>query len=157
MRIFKPTYRDSSGKIRPIKKYWIETRDHLGTIRRFAGDTDKEATTLLGNQIERLIGYKKAGEQPDKLSDWLNNLPSKIRVRFAELGLLDPERVEAGKPLTKHLDDFSKFLNDKENTPSYVKQTISRIRKVFKGCKFIYWSDINAVHAHRYLARLHKL
>ena len=112
MRIFRATYQDSTGKTREVKKWWIETRDHLGTIRRFAGDTDKNTTELLGRQIERLVGYKKAGERPDKLSDWLNNIPSKLRQRFADIGLLDPERISAGKPLKEHLADFGESLKE---------------------------------------------
>jgi integrase len=154
MRTFRPTYRDNGGKTRTVKKWWIETRDHLGIIRRFAGHTDRKATEALGRQIERLVGYRTAGEQPDKLSDWLENIPSKMRQRFAEVGLLTPERASAGKPLAEHLADFGEFLEAKENTPAYVKLIISRINKVFKGCKFIYWTDINANHVQRYLADL---
>lgn len=154
MRLFKPTYRNSKGKIKEVKKWWIETRDHLGTIRRFAGTTDKETTALLGRKIKKLIGYKKAGERPDELSDWLNNLDSKMRQRFVELGLLNPERVEAGKPLTEHLKDFEKYLHNRNNTDVYINIIIARINKVFNGCKFIYWSDINANQVDNYLAEL---
>jgi len=155
MRIFRATYRDKNGEIREVKKFWIETRDHLGTIRRFAGDTHLDVTKLLGAQIERLIGYKTAGEQPDKkLSRWLENIPARMRQRFAEIGLLDPERASGGKPLVEHLDDFGEFLKAKDNTPAYVKLIISRVSKVFKSCKFLYWMDINANRVQRYLADL---
>lgn len=154
MRLFRPTYRDKNGKTTKVKKWWIETRDHLGTIRRFAGDTDKKTTLLLGQQIERLIGYKRVNERPDKLSDWLNNIPSKMRRRFAEIGLLDPERVEAGKPLAEHLKDFEGFLKAKNNSSMYIEIILARINKVFDGCKFLYWSDLNANRIQRYLSGL---
>jgi integrase len=155
MRTFKPTYRDNKGKIRKVKKWWIETRDHLGIVRRFAGHTDQDATELLGRQIERLAGYRMAGEQPDReLSAWLNNIPSKMRQRFVKVGLLDPERASSGKSLAEHLADFRVSLQDKDNSPAYVELTISRTSKVFKGCKFIYWTDINANRVQRYLADL---
>ena len=155
MRIFRATYRDKNGEIREVKKFWIETRDHLGTIRRFAGDTHLDVTKLLGAQIERLIGYKTAGEQPDKkLSRWLENIPARMRQRFADIGLLDAERASGGKPLAEHLADFGEFLKAKDNTPAYVELIISRVSKVFKGCKFLYWTDINANRVQRYLADL---
>lgn len=156
MRIFRPTYRGREGEIKTVKKFWIETRDHLGTIRRFAGHTDRGAAESLGRQIGRLVGYKTAGEQPDaKLSAWLENVPARMRRRFAEIGLLDPERASGGKPLAEHLDDFGEFLKAKSDSPAYVKLTTSRINKVFKGCKFFYWTDINANRVQRYLAGLH--
>jgi integrase len=155
MRIFKPTYRDNKGKIRTVKKWWIETTDHLGIIRRFAGHTDQDATELLGHQIKRLAGYRMAGEQPDaKLSRWLENIPARMRQRFADIGLLDPERASGGKPLAEHLADFGEFLEAKENTPAYVKLVISRISKVFKDCKFLYWSNINENRVQKYLSGL---
>jgi len=111
MRIFRATYRDKDGVTREVKKWWIETRDHLETVRRFAGLTDRKETEALGHQIERLVNYRVAGDQPDaKLSRWLENIPARMRRRFAEIGLLDPERASGGKPLVEHLDDFGEFL-----------------------------------------------
>ena len=109
---------------------------------------------LLGHQIECLIGYKKAGERPDELSDWLNHIPSKMRRRFAEIGLLNPERVEAGKLLIERIEDFVEFLKAKNNTPAYIKLLVSRINIVLTGCKFLYWSDINPNRVQRHLSGL---
>ncbi len=56
MRLFKPTYRDKhSGKIRKVKKWWIELKDHNRTIRRFPAFTDKDQSRLFGNKIQKLV------------------------------------------------------------------------------------------------------
>jgi integrase len=58
--------------------------------------------------------------------------------------------------LTEHLADFQASLSAKGNTPSYVKMTAYRIKQTFDGCKFVYWSNISASKAQRYLAELQK-
>ncbi len=155
MRVWKPTYKDRSGQKREVAKWWIETRDHLGAVRRFGACTDKSASLALGCQIERLVNYRVAGEQPDAaLSRWLGQIPARMRQRFADLGLLDAERASGGKPLVEHLADFDQFLLAKGNTDKYAKLIVSRARRVITGCKFLYWMDIAASKVQRYLADL---
>ncbi len=104
MRLFKTSYRDNDGQTRQVKKWWVELRDHLQTVRRFPAFTDKGQSEALGRQIERLVRYRAAGEQPDAaLSRWLEQIPARLRQRFADIGLLDPERASGGKSLSEHL------------------------------------------------------
>ena len=156
MRVFRTSYKDKDGQKRICKNWYIELKDHLQTVRRFPAFTDKAASEALGRQIERLVNYRVAGEQPDAaLSRWLGQIPARMHQRFADIGLLDAERASGGKPLAEHLADFRMSLQAKGNTPAYVELIISRISKVFKGCGFIYWTDINANRVQRYLAGLH--
>ncbi len=98
MRLFKPTYRDKkTSQIRQVKKWWVETRDHLEITRRFAAFTDKGRSRVFGQQIERLIACRMAGQQPDlELTRWLEQIPAKLTDRFVERGLLDPCRAASG-------------------------------------------------------------
>ncbi len=156
MRVFRTSYKDRDGKKRQAAKWYVELRDHLQTVRRFPAFTDKQQSEALGRQIERLVSCRVAGEQPTaELSRWLEQIPAKMCQRFAKIGLLDAERASGGKPLAEHLADFQASLQAKGNTPSYVRQTIYRIKRVLDGCGFIYWSDISASRAERYLADLH--
>ncbi|MEF9437808.1 MAG: site-specific integrase, partial [Candidatus Mariimomonas ferrooxydans] len=155
MRIYKTTYKDKDGKTRTARKWYIETRDHLGIIRRFAGSIDKTATEGIGRQIEALVRYKAAGEQPDpQLTQWLEQTPERFRTKLAKIGILDSRRAAAGKPLTKHLEDFKASLQAKENTKKHVKDTFSRAKKIIEGCKFRTWTDIQADRIQRYLVEL---
>jgi len=104
----------------------------------------------------RLVACKISGEPiSPALSRWLEGVPQKLRRRFVEIGLLDPERASGGKPLAEHLADFRASLQAKGNTPAYVELTTSRIGKVFEGCGFVYLSDISASRIQQYLANLH--
>jgi len=158
MRLFRASYKTLDGQKRQVKKWWIETRDHLQTIRRFPAFTDKTQSEALGRQIERLVNYRVAGEQPDAaLSRWLGQIPARMRQRFADLGLLDAERASGGKPLAEHLADFRQALIDKGNTAAQTDQTIARVKRIVEGCKFRAWSDISANAVSRYLNDLESI
>jgi len=155
MRVFRPTYKDKEGRAKKVKKWWLELRDHLHIVRRFPGFTDKAQTELLGRQIERLVNYKVAGEQPDaQLSRWLENIPAKLRDRLVGIGLLDCSRAAASKPLSEHLKNFRVALVAKGNTTGHVKKTISRISRTIQGCGFKSWSDLSASRIQHFLAGL---
>lgn len=152
MRVFRTSYRDKNGQVRQAKKWYIELRDHLQTVRRFPAFTDKTQSEALGRQIERLVNYRVAGEQPDAaLSRWLEQIPARMCQRFADIGLLDVERASSGKPLAEHLADFRQALTDKGNTVAQIDLTIARVKRIVEGCKFHAWSDISSNAVSRYL------
>ncbi len=155
MRLFRASYKDKNGEKRIVKKWWIETRDHLGILRRFGAFQDRRASESLGRQIVKLVNCKAGGEVPDAgLTQWLESIPVKLSRRFAKIGLLDSRRLAAGVPLLDHLKDFREFLSAKGNTLRHVTKTVNRVRCVFEGCRFITWSDISASKTERYLAGL---
>lgn len=155
VRVFRSTYKVRSGKTKQTKKWYIELKDHNYIVRRFVAFTDKSQSELLGRQIERLVNYKVAGEQPDpQLSRWLTEIPEKMRNKFVEIGLLDSCKAAAGRLLTEHVEDFRVSLDAKGNTSEHVKKTVSRLRRVIEGCKFKSWTDISASKVQRFLAGL---
>jgi len=155
MRTFKPTYRDNKGKIRKVKKWWIETRDHLGTIRRFAGHTDRNQTKILGDKINKLIVHRVNNEPPDKdLSGWIQAMESKLRTRLVEVGILTPDRATIGKALSENIDDYRESLAARKKSRQYIRATINAVRRIAADCRFTYWSDITAVKVESYLAEL---
>jgi integrase len=155
MRTYKTSYKDKGGENHEVAKWWLSLRDHKNIVRRFPGYEDKDATETLGKQIQRLVSCRASSEPiPPELNRWLERTPSKLRTKFAAIGLISPERASGGKPLVEHLNDFQAALTAKSNTPSYVKMTVFRIKQIFDGCKFIVWSDISASKAQRYLAEL---
>jgi hypothetical protein len=55
MRLFKPKYKDRSGREREGKKWYLEFTDASGVARKLAGFTDRGATAALGRGVQRLI------------------------------------------------------------------------------------------------------
>jgi len=146
MRVFKPVYTDSKGKSRRVKKWWIELKDHNGIVRRFAAFTDEKQSKALGRKIEKLVVCKLNSEPPDReLSIWLEDIPAKLRERFAKIGLLDKARAAAGKKLKEHLDTFRNSLLAKGDTEKQVDLVLYRIERVFKECDFVNFSNINPI------------
>ena len=155
MRAYRTYYKDKDGKKKQVQKWYIETRDHLNIIRRFPALTDKRQSEAFGRQIDKLVRTKAAGEQPDmELAHWLEGIPDKLRSRFAKIGLLDPKRAAAGKLLSEHLEDFRQSMIAKNVTPQHIKQLSGHIALVFKGCKFLTWSDISASKIERFISDL---
>jgi integrase len=155
MRVFRTSYKDKNGNKRTAQKWYIELRDHLAIVRRLPAFTDKAQSEALGRQIERLVRFKIAGETPDaQLSHWLEQIPERLRKRFAKIGLIDAERAAGGKLLSEHLADFEQFLLAKGNTKGYVDTVIARTKTVIEGCKFVMWTDMSASKAQRYLSDL---
>jgi len=155
MRLFKATYRDREGNVKQSRKWYIDFEDHLGIRRRWPGFTDKKATEDFGRQVERLIGVKSAGEQPEgDLSRWLECLPDGIRKKISDIGLLKKERAAGGKMLTEHLKDFHACLKNRGNTEGYADTTKQRARRIIEGCSFKTWHDINVAKVEKFLAEL---
>jgi len=145
MRVFKPERRDEKGKQQPYRKWYVEFRDHLETVRRIPAFTDRKASEELGRKIEILVASRLAGEAPDAaLTRWLETTSPKLRGKLCKIGLLDASRAAAGKPLTEHVSDWEKYLQSKGDTEMHIETSAARVLKAFAGCGFQVWSDISA-------------
>jgi len=153
IRVFKTSYKTRDGKTKEVSHWYIELRDHLKTVRRFPAFTDRKESEALGRQVERLISCKIGGEAPGpELSRWLEQIPGRLRDQLARIGLIDPARAAAGKPLLDHVADFERNLLDRGDTAKQAGQTASRVRKILAGCRFRTWGDISPSRIQRYLA-----
>lgn len=156
MRLFKPKYKDRHGQAKVLRKWWIEVRDHNGVLRRFAGFSDRVATEETGRNIQRLISFRSADLPLDaQLLGWLEKIPTKLRNRLVEVGLMDASRLAASKSLEEHLVDFEESLvmNAKEK---HIQQLSRTLRRIIEGCKFRFWSDVKASDIEIYLDRRRK-
>jgi len=103
-------------------------------VRRFAAFTDKAQSEALGRQIEQLVNYKAAGEQPDpQLSRWLEQIPAKLKERLVGIGLLDARRA-AAKPLAKHLKDFEQSLLA-SRVQRFLHEMRNKVTESLKNCQ----------------------
>jgi integrase len=78
-------------------------------------------------------------------------------VRKAELGragISDPFEGQRGRPLSEHLDDYHRELQARNNDPRYVSMTVSRIRSLLHGCRFVFTADLSASQVMNWLADL---
>jgi len=165
MRVFRPTYRDRKGRKKTVSRWWFELRDHNQIIRRFPGYSGKahakRLTESLGNQIEKLVGYKAAGEPPDpKLSLWLDGVNGKLRDRLVKFGLIDRGRVERQKPLDDYLPEFGETVyqssegtrRKKERTGNtQARLRVGRVRQIVEGCNFDVWADVDPDKINAYI------
>ncbi|HUV64350.1 MAG TPA: site-specific integrase [Sedimentisphaerales bacterium] len=157
MRAFRTYYKDKDGKKRQAKRWYVDFVDHLSIRHRWPAFEDKRASEALGRQIERLVTCKMSGEQPDRDSTrWLDGVPAKLREQLVGIGLLDPERAAAGKPLKAHVEDFRQSLSAGDNTAKHVQQTINCVMRIIDGCHFKAFSDIAGDHVERFLGSLRK-
>ena len=145
----------SGDKILLETAHWhVEFEDNQGIRRRLKAYTNERASYRLADKIDELLSCQANNRQPDEeLSKWLERLPSTIRDELVKLGLLDTERMAAGKSLKEHLEDFYEVVAT-GNTSRHAKLTCSRIRRVFDGCGFVYWTDISASKVQKYLNQL---
>jgi len=143
MRIFRPTRKNKKGNPVPYHKWYVEIRDHQEIIRRIPAFKDKKASEELGRKLERLVSCRMAGEAPDAvMSRWLETLSARLNSKLAEFGILEHQRVAAGKALKEHVKDFERYLASKGNTKGHVRETVSRINRLIESCGFRFWSDI---------------
>jgi len=157
MRVFKATYRDRAGRTRESARWYVEIRDHLETVRRMRAFTDRKVSEEFGRMVERLADCRRGGVSPDgALMRWVESLPPAQHDRLMALGLLNPDRVAAGKPLTEHLRDFAQFLRERGDTEKHVRLVFGRTQKVMEGCGFVQWPDITGDKVTRYLDGLRK-
>jgi integrase len=112
-------YKKTRDKGRKNAAWHVNYTDHLGKRRTVKGFTDRRATEQMAAKLDHEVMLRKRG-------------------------LIDPEKERElelrSSALEKHLKEFEKGLSD--NTPKYIKQTMNRIRRVIKGCKFETISDI---------------
>ena len=115
---------------RESKCWYIEYRNKDGTTKRVRGYADKAATRQKAAQLER-------------------------QAERCQAGLTDKYAEHKKRPLLEHLEDFRKSLTA-GNSDTHVRITLARIKRIFDGCGFCYWSDIQANKIMDFLTNLKK-
>jgi len=102
---------------RPLyyRNWYIRMKDHIGTVHLFSGFVSKKRTILLGKQIQRLVNFKQADKKPDEqMAKFIDEIPSKLRLRLVTIGLLDRSVIAAGKTFLKeHLKCYLTMVHSK--------------------------------------------
>jgi len=111
------------------KKWHARYRDENGRLRRISLSPDKRAAQKM-------------------LSDILAN------VELRRSGLDDPFNEANQKPIWRHLSDFEYHLKSKNSTASYIRLTITRVRRCCEACSWIEIQDIEAFAVELFLVDL---
>ena len=155
MYVFRNTFTDRKGRTKQAAKWYCDFTNAAGTRCRLPAFTDRKASEALGRQIDRLVACRASGESlPLDVQRWLEGLPDAIRGALHKFGLLDGQRLAAGRTLIDHVGDWRAFLLAKGNTEKHADLISSRAKKVIDGCKFTYHCDVSAARCMAYLAEL---
>ena len=113
MRLFQSTYKNRHGKTQQARKWVVEFKDHTERVRprRLTAFADKAASSELGRHFERLVSLRAAGSAPDlELTKAIEAMPSRIKQKLVEWGLLDGHAAATAKPIVSHLSARGKSL-----------------------------------------------
>ncbi len=153
MRVYRHQFKNHAGETKLSGKWYLEFRDHLETVRRLPGFTDKKSTEELGRKLERLVACKVNAEHPDAgLAKWLAAMPNSLRSRLVTVGLIDDAAVARQKPLAEHLEAFRQSLLAKGGTTEHVDTTCRRLAILFADCRFRTLADLKQSKVEQYLA-----
>lgn len=131
----KPYYRTdpkTGERVKRLtKKWWGQYKDAGGKLKREPLATDKSAAQAMLNEIVRRVERERAG-------------------------LVDPTEEERKRPISEHVDDYRRYLENKGVTGKQVNESTSKIWKVIAGCKCRTIADISAASAMDFLTELRK-
>ncbi len=113
------------------RKWWGRWRAANGTVKRQPLASDKGAAQAMLHELVQKAERTAAG-----LSD-----------HFDE---------HKKKPLKTHLEVFRSFMEGKDNNPDHVQLTVTRVRSILDGCRFVFIGDINPTRVVQYLAGLRR-
>lgn len=55
------------------------------------------------------------------------------------------------RPLCDHVDEWREALVAKGTTEKHADLVAGRVRRIFEGCRFVYWPDLSASRVQRYI------
>jgi hypothetical protein len=125
---------------RPSKKVYAIFVDFRGSLRRLPLMEDTRASKGLAKTVDDLNSLRAANETlPPDLSRDIEDMPKTVRDRLAEWDIIPATKAAASKPLSEHLADWKAALLAKANTSAYVNLSVSRVTRIFDGCKFLHY------------------
>lgn len=134
----------SGDKILCEAKLWYIKFEYKSTRRNIKGYTDKYATERLADNVQELLNCKANNRPLDKdLNEFIKELPSAIRAELIKINLLDGQVSDWSKTLTEHIEGFEDYLTKKERSPIHIREITGTLRRIFRECGFVTWSDIS--------------
>jgi len=154
MRVFRRVSKLANGRKSESRRWTIEIRDHHERVRRLTAFTDRKATEEAGRKVERLIGAKLSGMQPDtQLVQWLETIPDSMRNKLAEWEIIDGGRVAATKGIDEHIADYENELRNRNRSINHINTTTARLCSLMDSCKIKTLSQLTATRISNELAK----
>ena len=155
MRVFRPTWkRHPDSPSRRTANWHVEFRDHMDQVRKLAGFPDRGATEELGRKLERLVAFRAVGDPPPpELARWIERLPRRRREALVRLDLIDPVRQAASRSLAELVEEFRRSLEARGRTPKHIAHVAGRVLRLFEGCGFETWGDLDPALVESFLSR----
>jgi integrase/recombinase XerD len=111
------------------KKWWGRYRDSLGRDRRIPLSADKRAAQAMLTELVQ-------------------------KVERAKAGLVDPIDEEMQRPIKDQIADFEQHKKSKNNTPRYVYELVTKVKRAAKTLKWRKAADITGHGVEGFLADL---
>jgi len=141
MKPFKQPYKDSAGRQRKTRNWYIELR-FRGERVRLPAYRDKKASIEFGSNVEKLAELVESGrELPPETRKWLESLNDKNRDRLTKYGLLKGCELGSLKRLTEHIADFLDYLRQQRVSEKHIKMRASMLTKLVEHRRFKWWQD----------------
>ena len=151
MRVYRDGFTNSKGKRKSTARYYLDFSDDRGTRQRFPAFTDKAASEALGRTVVRLVACRSASMPLDlELTRAVEVLPFETREKLLEIGLLERTRAAGTRPLVALAAEYEASLRARGGTAKHARTQARRAVRVFEGCGFRFWTDIQplAVESH---------
>ena len=157
MRVFKRRWR-TNGKLHVASRWTIAFRDHHGAERMVKGRTDHGAALDMGRNFDKLVSYRAASMRPDpEMQRWIETLTPDLVEQLRSWDVLSGDMAGAAKGLSDHLDDFRRSLEAKGGTAKHARTRYTHVKTVLDGCRFKWWSAIEAAAVMECLDDLRKV
>jgi len=143
MKLIKPKYAARDGSKKATSKWYVRFRDHKNRRRSWPLFKDKRISERCAERISQFVACCQSSEPMGaELSKWFSGLPDRLQEKFAEIGMIDRQKVASSQPFEKHLEGFERFLRLKDRTKKHVSATVGLVRRVINGCEFKSFNDI---------------
>ena len=163
-RICKHRYiSKKTGKAKESLKWNVYFRDYLQIERKLTGSSDKSTTEYIAKNVVAIVNCKATNQPlPADLRTFMESQPRKLREQLTGWGILNANTNAGFEPLatyTKikvkhsklmkydvtggHIYHWMKSMEANERTTSYISESVAKVIRIVRGCKFITPSDIN--------------
>lgn len=133
--------------------WYVRFMDHRHIQRMVSGYSDKRVSAALGDRLDRLVTLRMAGEPPDMtLTEWLDDCPMQLQKKLVKWDILPPERMNIGKQLAQHVEDWKSALLAKGTGCDRAHTSYIRTLNAFKACGFQTWGMVDAVRVAQQLS-----
>lgn len=142
-RVFKRLYK-YKGEVKQVSQWAATLRDHNNVKRTLPLFTDKSASEEAVRKIAKLTAHKTGGEPPTpELNQWLDVIPSEIRDKLAEWGLITKARAMGGRSVLDLVAAWQRFLVDSGKAKQYAYEAPARTKRIIQECRWDTFSNFN--------------